>query len=188
MLLLLFGGEKQNQKSGEENTTQVTNSQVQEKQKTQEEIEAENALKEERLNSLATQYCVERKQNSRYYPLPEAKTTADGKIEYEQKNLKKKGSALTQSDCRTVIDYFTWFSNEYGQVASINIQNVIERKYWIGMNVAELMSSMGWPNDINTTNYGSGKTEQWIYNKDSYGASAYYFYVENSKVTSYQDF
>jgi len=183
VLSFLFGKQEQSQ-TMEEITTQADNPQVEEKQKSQQEIEVE----EERLDSQATQYCSQRKQSNRYYPLPVARINEDGQTEYElEDSMKKTGSSLTQTDCRNVIDYLTWFTNKFGQVAHIETQNVIERKYWIGMNVVELMSSLGWPNDVNTTDYGVGKTEQWIYYKDSSRITALYIYLEDSTVTSYQD-
>lgn len=154
----------------------------------QEKSIAEQKVKEEeRRNSLATQYCTERKQYTRYFPIPENRTTPEGVVEYEVKDLKKKGSSLTQSDCRTVINYLTWLSSKY-QAINVDIQRIIEKKYWIGMNILELLPSVGYPDDINTSNYGSGNSGQWIYHKDYYGVSAFYIYVEDGKVTSYQDF
>ena len=68
------------------------------------------------------------------------------------------------------------------------MDDVINRTYWIGMSKTELMLSVGLPNDINRENYGNGLREQWVYPKDIYSINAYYFYVENNKITSYQDF
>jgi hypothetical protein len=50
--------------------------------------------------------------------------------------------------------------------------------------------SYGIPNDINTTTGGWGVNEQWIYKKSlsPYDFSAIYVYLDNDKVTSYQDF
>lgn len=152
------------------------------------QLEEERLRLKEKTTELATQYCSNRKQSSRYYPIPEVLVGSDGKTEYKQNDeLKKNGASLTQVDCENVIGYLNDLSLKYPLV-TINIQDVIERKYWIGMNIAELSYSMGYPNKINTTNYGSGENQQWIYYKDSYGINAYYIYVENSKVTSYQDF
>jgi hypothetical protein len=160
--------------------------------KTKEQIQKENAeeskLEEEKNINLAKQYCTERLNSSKYYPIPEVVVGSDGKTEYKQNDkLKKTGVSLTQTDCKNIIDYLNDLSLKYPLV-TIDIKQVVERRYWIGMNIAELSYSLGYPNKINTSNYGHGENQQWIYNKGSYGASAYYIYVENNKVTSYQDF
>lgn len=157
-----------------------------EEKKLQEEQKAK--AEEDKQNFLASEYCSKRKQTSRYYPIPEVTTGADGKKEYKQNDkLKKSGLNLTQTDCRNTVDYLNDLSLKYPLV-TIDIQKVIERKYWIGMNVAELSYSLGYPNKINATNYGSGESQQWVYYQGSYGANPIYIYVENSVVTSYQTF
>lgn len=144
---------------------------------------------EEEINTLADNYCQQRKGTSRVYPVP-VKTGLDNTAEYEViDDSRKAGSSLTSNDCQLVIQYLIWMKNKAFPVADINIESIVERKYWIGMNVAELMASVGWPSDINTTNYGSGKTEQWVYYKDSSRINALMIYLdEHGKVTSYQDF
>lgn len=140
-------------------------------------------------NRLATEYCEQRAKSTKYYPLPETTEVQEGAIEYEiNDDLKKQGTSLTQDDCRLVIDYLYYLDEKYALVINIDFQKVIERKYWIGMSMAELYPSLGYPNKINTTNYGAGEEMQNVYYKDSYGASAYYIYVEDGVVTSYQDF
>ncbi|MFA5750014.1 MAG: hypothetical protein WC895_02215 [Candidatus Shapirobacteria bacterium] len=156
--------------------------------KSEEQIQEENKLEEEKNISSAKQYCAERLNSSKYYPIPEVVVDSDGKTEYKQNDkLKKTGAGLTQTDCKNIIDYLNDLSLKY-PLLTIDIKKVIERKYWIGMNIAELSYSLGYPNKINTTNYGYGENQQWVYNEGSYSASAYYIYVENSKVISYQDF
>lgn len=144
---------------------------------------------EERKIDLAKQYCVERLKDGRYYPIPEIKIGANGKKEYELNDkFRKTGPNLTQTDCKNIIDYLTDLSIKYATVLSINIEAVVKRQLWIGMSGFEVWSSLGYPNNINTTNYGLGENQQYVYYKDSYGASAYYIYLEKGKVTSYQDF
>lgn len=146
------------------------------------------APSEEEINTLASNYCEQRKMASRVYPVP-VKKESSGKTEYEvTDDSRKTGSSLTSADCQTITEYLVWMKNKAFPVADINIENIIDRKYWIGMNVAELMASVGWPSDINITNYGVGKTEQWVYYKDSNRINALMIYLEEGKVTSYQDF
>jgi len=53
--------------------------------------------------------------------------------------------------------------------------------YWIGMNKEQLTFSLGWPDDINRSVGSWGTNEQFIYNENLY------IYLENGKVTSYQN-
>ena len=143
---------------------------------------------EEEIEKLATEYCEVRKNDSRVYPIP-VRTDTDSKRPYEIANdSRKSGSTLTYDDCLTIVNYLVWFKNYSAMVTTTDIPSVVARKYWIGMNIGELTASIGWPDDINTTNYGGDKTEQWIYYKDSHKINAIYFYTKDSKVTSYQDY
>lgn len=179
--------EKAKTKQEAERTQEMAEKKVEaEKQQLQkEQIQKEKSrLEEEKRINLAKQYCDNRnKINSRYYPIPENKEEC--KI---NDKLNKRGVNLTSADCRVIIDCLFSSATKYASVTTIDINSVLERKYWIGMNVMELAYSLGIPNKINESDYGLGVNQQWIYYKDSYGASAYYIYVENSKVTSYQDF
>lgn len=86
----------------------------------------------------------------------------------------------TSDECRTIITmlYDSGTSKE-------RIANISEgRKIGVGMTNAEVIYSMGYPNDINTTNNSSGTYEQWVYGDPIYGAT--YVYVDNGIVTSYQ--
>lgn len=173
----LFGGKPM------DNTTPANGNQT-----NTEEASTSYEPTDEEIDKLATDYCQERKNDSRVYPIP-VKTDVDNKRPYEIANdSRKSGSSLTHDDCLTMINYLVWFKNYSAMVATTDIPSVVARKYWIGMNIAELTASIGWPDDINTTNYGGNKTEQWIYYKDSQRVNAYYFYTKDSKVTSYQDF
>jgi|GEM_PF-6696310 len=155
---------------------------------TQTNEERQKELEEEK-SRLAVEYCEQRKNSLRYYPLPAIQEVTDNQTEYElSKTLKKQGVNLTQKNCRSIIDYLYYMSEKYALTTDFNFQQVVERKYWVGMNMAELYTSLGYPNDINRTNYGSGETIQNVYYKDSYGSSAYYIYVDDGIVTSYQDF
>lgn len=147
--------------------------------KTKEQIQKERKeatkKQEEKNKNYATQYCNKRENSNKQYSV----ITSDDITEIN-KSVKKKGLELTQNDCYQIVTYLNSWGSE-------NIADIVERRYWIGMGKVELLSSLGWPNDVNVTNYGLGVNEQWVYNKDSYG-SAYYIYLENNKVTSYQDF
>lgn len=59
------------------------------------------------------------------------------------------------------------------------------RKIGIGMRSIEVIYSLGYPNDINTTTTSSNTNEQWVYGDPIYGAT--YVYLDNWVVTSYQE-
>ena len=152
--------------------------------KKEERRKAQVQAEEDRKNALAEKYCVERKDDSTSFTVFDVShiSTENKTKRYSMEGLAhKKGPQLTANDCRKIIDFMQGWGIE-------KIQEISERKYWIGMSGIELTLSAGIPNDINTDNYGSGERGQWIYHKDSYGISSYYFYVENNKVTSYQDY
>ena len=53
--------------------------------------------------------------------------------------------------------------------------------YWVGMNREMLEYSLGEPDDINKSVGSWGTNEQWVY------GNGLYIYLENDKVTSYQN-
>lgn len=127
--------------------------------------------------SFAKQYCLERKTASRLFPLLDLTETSIGVKEGNY----KKGSQLTSKDCRRNVDALI------GAGYETDIRNIIAGKFWNGMEKMELVTSVGSPDDINKGVYGGFTSEQWIYYKDSI-FSAYYIYVDNDVVTSWQDF
>lgn len=132
----------------------------------------------EQISGWARQYCSGRKAiYFRKFPV------LDKIIETANMDdlILKKGSELTNEDCKTNINALITLGFED------NLQKVIEGTVWVGMNVIELAVALGGANDVNTGVYGGYKSEQWVYNKDSYG-SAIYVYVDNGVVTSWQDF
>ena len=157
----------------------------QEKQKIKEEEEKAKAqAEEEKRNTQAEKYCSERKNNQRKFPVVDEALikNENNRMQISYKEIKQKsGSQLTKEDCRKIVDFmYKWGIKE--------VDDIIGRKYWVGMNSVGLDLSLSLPDDINTDNYGNGEREQRIYKKDSYGINAMYFYVEDGKVTAYQDF
>jgi len=151
-----------------------------EQRQEREKAEAENL--EAKKNDQATAYCSERADDSTsYYIIKVQEENGDLSTDYNS-SVKKQGPALTQTDCREIIDaLYKWKVSR--------IQDIVGRMYWIGMDRFSLIASVGQPNKINSSDYGSGQTEQWVYYKDSYGISSVYIYLDsNEKVTSYQDF
>lgn len=59
------------------------------------------------------------------------------------------------------------------------VQDIIDRKIWIGMTTKMALASRGKPKKINTSVYSWGKHEQWVY-------SNVYLYFENDILKSYQ--
>ncbi|MFA5136016.1 MAG: hypothetical protein WC489_01325 [Patescibacteria group bacterium] len=145
----------------------------------------EKARKEKQKTDLATQYCTQRsKRTRRFYPIPVLTTVENGESKFEVKNDNiKKGVDLTQTDCKTVIDFF--YENP---LIFKDVQSLVDGKYWIDMSMVELSFSIGYPDDINKTNYSSGVTEQWVYYKNADKIEANIIYIENNRVTSYQDY
>lgn len=154
------------------------------RKKKEEEEKARLQAEEDKKNAQAEKYCAERKNSNRTFSILEAEINEaeNMKSASPREAAKKKGSQLMKSDCRKIIDFMYDWRIE-------RIQDIIEMKYWIGMEDTELLVSAGFPNKVNTDNYGFGETKQYIYYKDSYGINAYYIYIdEKGRVKSYQDF
>jgi hypothetical protein len=95
------------------------------------------------------------------------------------KDILKHG--FTDAQCRTIIDKLFDITPQPDE-----LKGVAERKYWIGMDYRLLLLSIGTPDSVNTTQTMFGGTSQWVYNWA--GGSSNYFYIENGKVTSWQDY
>lgn len=161
-----------------------------ETERTQKEKEEEASLKkekelEEKKFELATQYCEERKDTDRLYITG---ITIENNEEKLHTDKSKKGSNLTLDECKEIVNILLRFRHEDITKISDDTKDIIEGKGSIGMSKTELLLSYGVPNDINTTTSFWGVNEQWVYNKNIYGISAIYVYLDNNKVTSYQDF
>ncbi len=155
-----------------------------EKRKRDEE-EAKVRDEDNKRNEEAKNYCLKRKSDYSTFPILEEsqiKTKENGRKSISPADAnKKKGPQLTTADCRKIVDFMHKWGIE-------KIKETTDKNYWIGMSSVELTLSAGMPNDINTDNYGWGETEQWVYHRDSWGTSSYYFYIENDRLTSYQDY
>lgn len=153
---------------------------VAEEAKAAEEARAVAEAREALLKDYASKYCVSRKDTTRTFG--ELILYEDGSWENKVSKAKT-GKNLREVDCRNIINFLV--SNNSSDSA---IEKIADFKFWIGMNDYELAASMGNPNKINETGTVYGSSNQWIYYKDNYGISAFYFYVENGVVSSYQDF
>lgn len=145
-------------------------------------LEEEKAKLEEDKSKFAIQYCDKRSEDIRLYPLLKIQGENGQRTVPFKDAVTKKGTELSLDNCKEIVAFlFDWDVKDK--------QSIVDRKYWIGMDQVQLVSSLGMPDDINTTNYGFGKNQQWIYHKDSYGIRAHYIYLDDDqKVTSYQDF
>ncbi|HRN70670.1 MAG TPA: hypothetical protein PLS49_05805 [Candidatus Woesebacteria bacterium] len=140
---------------------------------------------EEEKNLKAKKYCDERKTSQRYYPIVKESQDIEDNIGYQIDNkISKTGENLTHDNCRIAIN----FLYKLAEKGNVDIDYIIEGRYWIGMNIVELFLSVGFPDKENISNYGSGETSQYIYYKDSRRINALYIYLEEGKVTSYQDY
>lgn len=63
--------------------------------------------------------------------------------------------------------------------------DIIDKKYWIGMTDTWAVISIGNPRDINKTVTANKNHEQWVYGDVLYGAN--YLYFEDGILTSYQE-
>lgn len=171
--------------------------QAQQRQETPEEREAARKLQEEqklqaqkaldeKKTALATQYCKEREDNHRMFSLS-MKKDDDGGESLDVKNTKY-GDALTLDDCKKGVDTILKFREEDITNISAEAKKTIDGVVWVGMSKGDLILSAGLPDDINTTTHSFGVNEQFVYRKDSYGFSSFYVYLDDYKVTSYQDF
>jgi len=154
--------------------------------KKKKEAEAKKKAEEEaKLNALAKDYCSQRKSDIRKYPT----LKIDGSSYIMEFNTAKQGRYLTQTDCKNRITQLLKLAEKDGTVISDSrMKDIIQKKHWIGMRDYQFVISVGNPDDINSSNYGSYKSDQYVYHKDSYGISAYYVYFDDGKLSSTQDF
>lgn len=85
----------------------------------------------------------------------------------------------TQEECRTIVSKLLDITTE-DRVSQISEG----RKIGVGMTNAEVIYSLGYPDDINSTTNSYGTSEQWVYGSPIYDGQ--YVYLENGVVTSYQ--
>lgn len=93
----------------------------------------------------------------------------------EKKEIQKKVSERKRVENKKVDDKML---QKYGKT---KFDKMKDGYFWIGMNKEMLIFSIGNPNDINKTVGTWGTHEQWVYN------NGLYIYLENGKVTSYQN-
>lgn len=86
------------------------------------------------------------------------------------------GSGWTPEECVRIIEILY---DNYDQSDS-QIEAVVASKVQIGMSDVAVWYSWGNADAINTSNYGGRVTEQYVYGTK-------YIYIEDGKVTSYQD-
>lgn len=67
----------------------------------------------------------------------------------------------------------------------VHCEDIIEKRYWLGMSRNWAKISVGSPSDINNTVVQGLSREQWIYGDPGYGAT--YLYFENDALTGYQE-
>jgi predicted membrane protein len=85
----------------------------------------------------------------------------------------------TQEECRTIISKLLDITTED------RISQISEgRKIGVGMTNVEVIYSLGYPDDINSTTNSYGVSEQWVYGSPIYDGQ--YVYLEDGVVTSYQ--
>lgn len=144
------------------NSTPNNKSEVDQSSTQKQNSENKLAKREDVVNRLSPQYCASHQ---------DARITGSGSAELPANN----GNGWSADECRAIVG--TLYDIDENE---INVQNVINKKIWIGMSVIHLGYSLGDPQDINSTVTSLGESQQWVY--PGYN----YVYVENGKVTSYQ--
>ena len=85
----------------------------------------------------------------------------------------------TQEECRTIISKLLDITTED------RISQISEgRKIGVGMKSVEVIYSLGYPDDVNSTTNSYGTSEQWVYGSPIYDGQ--FVYLDNGVVTSYQ--
>lgn len=92
---------------------------------------------------------------------------------------------VTNEECVTIVTKLYDYLDGYAQ-RSGRIEQIANRKIWIGMERIELVYSWGSPRNINRTTTANGTREQWIYGSPLYGNGSY-VYLDGDTVTSIQD-
>lgn len=87
--------------------------------------------------------------------------------------------SYSKDDCNKII------SGLYNKYSQDEVQKIAKARFWIGMDYKELFFSLGLPKDSNSTTTIFGSSVQLIYGDPLYGAT--YIYLDNGKVTSYQN-
>lgn len=129
----------------------------------------------------ANRYCLDRHDSYRSYGL----LTLTGSILSYDPSKGKLGKDFKTSDCRNIINAISstvdWTQ---GNVAKQTMEDIVLSKYWIGMKEFQLVTSLGSPNNINTTTTSAIVRKQYVYEG---GKQPLYIYVENGVITSFQD-
>ncbi len=120
--------------------------------------------------------CVE---NHKSIFKPKIQGLLDGTDNNPQSATKK--GAYTIDECKQII-----MGLDKKGYSDDEIKNVTEGKYWIGMDAKLLIFSIGFPNDYSsTTTTVFGSSSQFVYGNPLNNAT--YIYMDNGKVTSYQN-
>ncbi len=140
---------------------------------------------ENKLKNYADQYCKNRKNSSREY----GKVTFNEGIKYFDPTKGKIGKNLSKSNCEALVKV----SMEIMQISKPEIndsdmKDIINRKFYIGMDQFLFYASVGNPSEVNKSTYENSQSDQVIYYKDSNHISANYFYFNDGVLTSYQEF
>lgn len=132
-------------------------------------------LSSEELIKLSEKYCENRKNKIWHYPLIKFDNgTATTDIENS-----KLGSKLTKEDCKNTVDVLNKiYSKE-------DVVNIVDQKYWMGMESMQVLYSVGVPSDVNTTVTKNLEHKQLVYTDG--GFNFMFIYIENDKVTAWQD-
>ena len=92
---------------------------------------------------------------------------------------------FTNEECTTIVTKLYDHLDGYAQRGD-RIEQVANRKMWVGMERLELIYSQGSPRDVNRTTTESGTREQWVYGSPINGTGGY-AYLDGDVVTSIQN-
>lgn len=126
-----------------------------------------------------SRYLIETDEMKKFREMFEARDLAIRKIK-EAENRKSDSLKQIQSEKLRIQQNEQYKKSLISRYGLSNTEKILQHKIWIGMTREMLISSWGNPNDINRTVGSFGVHEQFVYGST-------YVYVENGKLTSWQD-
>jgi len=108
----------------------------------------------------------------------EAKATQDRTKELEKESHQRNSlqkQAIEQQNQKRISD----IKSKFGKYGSQIVQDIINKKIWIGMSSEMAVASWGEPERINKTVNADGVKEQWVYGRD-------YLYFKSGLLETFQ--
>ncbi len=144
-------------------------------EQTKQDSEKQTADRQHVIDTYAPVYCANQQKILVNEPalLAQGWPNADGK------------HGVTNEECIVIITKLYDYLDGYAQRGD-RIEQIANRKMWVGMERLELIYSQGSPQDVNRTTTASGTREQWVYGSPINGTGGY-AYLDGDVVTSIQN-